>query len=118
MEPELLSQDRDADRIPCPDDMCTGILDEHGACGTCGRRGDGAVREARADVVSEKVREGAHADSVSAADETPVAAEISNVSDAIGDAVVSGDDRVPCSDEMCVGVMGENGRCGTCGRND
>jgi hypothetical protein len=101
------------DRIPCPDDMCTGVLGPDGACGTCGRRGDpDSVARARA---AASTSESEHSDDLSGEDRDAAAAALSGDSSS---ASTSGDDeeRRPCADEMCTGILDASGRCGTCGR--
>jgi hypothetical protein len=83
------------ERTPCPDDLCTGILDTDGRCGTCGRAGDGTVVP-------------------------PTTASLDDAAPAEpsddGSAPSEPDERVPCPDDMCTGLVGSDGRCGTCGR--
>jgi hypothetical protein len=81
------------DRVVCPDGRCTGIVGDDGACGTCGARpasGDGVYRAAAAP------RDPAPAAAAPGGDEW--------------------EDRVPCRDGTCTGVVGPSGRCGTCGK--
>lgn len=85
------------DRVPCTDDLCTGIVGPDGRCGTCGRSAD-----ANADTATQN------------RDEPPIQA-----TDRYSDGENNENehiDRVPCADEMCTGILGSDGRCGTCGR--
>ena len=77
-----------ADRIPCPDEMCTGTLNEEGVCNYCGRRADGA----------------GSAD----AEEPPVLESAGAAPDP--------DERIPCIDDLCTGTINERGLCNYCGK--
>jgi hypothetical protein len=118
------------ERICCPDDLCVGALDETGRCGTCGAR---FAQYARA-----------RGEDSGASSELPVAHEATEASGARDggereagverqrfdedEASLAEDregearedealrDRVCCPDDLCTGVIGEGGVCGTCGR--
>jgi hypothetical protein len=83
-------------REVCPDGRCVGVIGEDDRCGVCGTARDGgpAVPEDAPPAV---------AVSVPSADEAEAIAE-------------EIDARVLCPDGRCVGIIGPNGRCGTCGR--
>ena len=81
----------DEERVPCDDELCVGIIGPDGRCGTCGRAGSAPPLPA-----AQRPPEPQHADPIAAAPE--------------------GDERVPCRDDLCVGIVGADGRCGTCGR--
>jgi hypothetical protein len=86
------------DRVPCPDEMCVGVMGEEGVCGTCGVGIEAAIthRERDVPVVStQTLPETASRDS---GDEDTL-------------------ERVPCVDDMCVGILNDQGVCGTCGRS-
>lgn len=103
MDPEEVSS---IERVPCVDEMCTGILDADGVCGTCGRMGN-TVR-----AIERAADEDASGPDAAAAEELAAVqtdAEITSSS-------VDPDERVPCIDEMCIGIVGADGRCGTCGK--
>jgi hypothetical protein len=73
----------------CPDGSCVGLLGSDGLCSVCGRP-EGAAAAADRD------------------DEPPPQ---------IGGASTGFDPgRRLCDDGSCVGVIGVDGRCGTCGR--
>ena len=72
------------DRIPCPDDMCTGTLNEKGICNYCGTSADGPRP---------------------APEDTEVAAEETAATD---------EERIPCSDDSCTGTINERGLCNYC----
>ncbi len=75
----------------CPDGACVGLIGDDGRCSVCARP------------------EGASADSEDGEDGATAAEAPS---------AVSGFDpgRRLCDDGSCVGVIGADGRCGTCGR--
>ena len=104
---EPLDVDRNEDREPCPDDLCTGIIGDDGRCGVCGRLREGRPpREA-----SRRAPEEAEAGDAGRA-EGQEDAEVEIVAGESGDE----EDRVPCPDDLCTGIIGEDGRCGICGR--
>jgi len=98
------------DRECCPDDLCTGIIGEDGKCGVCGRSREGLPLEKKplpraADVA------------VSAGSEETVEEPGEKGGDSkVQQADFDPEKRIPCSDELCTGIIGENGRCGVCGR--
>jgi hypothetical protein len=73
----------------CPDGRCVGVIGPDGRCGTCGLARDALQAPPRAEPAETDAR----------SDETDL------------------DARVPCPDETCVGIIGADGRCGTCGRS-
>ncbi len=93
----------DFERVPCDDGMCTGIVGLDGRCGTCGLAGERAPTAAPASHDAPEAHAPPEAD---APDALPEAAPEARDDDA----------RVPCGDDMCTGIVGLNGRCGTCGR--
>ncbi|MFH1434939.1 MAG: hypothetical protein ABIJ56_04390 [Pseudomonadota bacterium] len=103
------------DRECCPDDLCTGIMGEGGRCGICGRMREGPPPVKKASSESEpfggfsreeREEEDAEDEDVSADPDDP----------AEEGAAFDPDERVPCADGLCTGIIGENGRCGMCGR--
>jgi hypothetical protein len=91
----------DPRRRLCPDGACVGVLDAEGRCSVCQRRGEGSGMS----------DDPAAADDAPADDQEPVAA-------AGGFDPASGFDpsRRLCDDGSCVGIVGADGACGTCGR--
>lgn len=107
--PEALDE-----RVPCPDGACTGILDATGACGTCGRLGEVPARAGEAAPAAAPAVAPAAALAGEPATDDRGAGEPPR-DDAPTDAA-EGEERVPCDDGMCTGVVGRDRRCGTCGR--
>ncbi len=123
------------DRVCCPDDLCTGILNEKGTCGTCDRTYSQYARVLRAeapDAADQPAIGTVDGDSTAenSADERGSARDESDESDDSDDSASGDDDdsddpaatdapdpteRVLCSDDMCTGIIGTNGLCGTCG---
>ena len=85
--------EEEGERVPCPDGSCVGLIGGDGFCGICGRAPSGDERLAGA-------AEAGHGET-DAEDEEPEEDEAR--------------DRVLCSDEACVGLVGEEGYCGVCG---
>ena len=83
----------DPSRRLCPDGNCVGVLDAEGRCSVCG------------------LPEGAEA-VAAAAERAPVEPEGNRAT------TTGGFDpgRRLCDDGSCVGVVGPDGVCGTCGR--
>ena len=79
-------------REPCPDGRCVGVIGLEGRCGECGA----SHLASPAGAPSHEAPPAGPADE---ADLEPVDL----------------DSRVPCSNDLCVGIIGTDGRCGTCG---
>lgn len=112
--------DRDSleDRVPCSDEMCVGIIGTNGRCGTCGKPGtpprSGRIEHPHDDL-HEAPEPGPDTQPEPAPETEPSAARADSTTDADSD---PGDlsDRIPCPDDMCVGILSAKRRCGTCGR--
>jgi hypothetical protein len=107
----------------CPDGMCVGVIGPDGRCKVCGKQGTGKVgtAEAAASPRKEKDEAGeAPKESSSSGDWRPLS--VPPGEQAAGTPSKSADrpdwerERVPCPDGMCTGIIGRNGRCGTCGK--
>jgi hypothetical protein len=90
----------------CPDGSCVGVLGPDGRCSVCQRAagaGGEAGVEAPGRAWADAADEGAH-------DDAPAAE--------MADRAISGFDptRRLCDDGSCVGVVGADGVCGTCGQ--
>jgi hypothetical protein len=90
----------------CPDGSCVGVLGADGRCSVCQRR-EGADGESGVEAPAEAW---AREDHDSAADDLRATEMV--------DGATSGFDptRRLCDDGSCVGVVGADGVCGTCGR--
>jgi hypothetical protein len=86
----------------CPDGTCIGVLDNDGKCTVCGTYDPDAAGSPPPDPLAN-----------AASDEPSDEPEESAASDAS-----SGFDpnRRLCSDDSCIGVIGEDGRCRECGK--
>jgi hypothetical protein len=122
-----VDEERENDRVACPNDLCTGALDREGRCGTCemvfaqyARRED--VTEAAASVAEEASDPAAmpEARAIRADGEEPATEASQEVEGAASDETEASDEveRVCCPDDLCTGVIGADGRCGTCGRSE
>jgi hypothetical protein len=111
-------------RVPCIDDMCTGVLDAKGVCGTCGKQGDVSLLErvADEDASGPDAAEAAEARGERTDDDgDAIANERDHAPDEARDEIDEDetpdpDERVPCGDDMCTGIIGADGKCGTCGK--
>ena len=90
----------------CPDGSCVGVLGADGRCSVC-QRSAGAGGESGVEAPAEAW---AQADGGADGDERRAAEMV--------DAAGSGFDpaRRLCDDGSCVGIVGADGVCGTCGR--
>jgi hypothetical protein len=91
--------EEEGERIPCPDETCVGLIGEDGFCGVCGRAkasGEGFAEAAQEQADSAQVHAGPEEE-----DEEP---------DADDDP-----ERVLCSDDACIGLVGEDDYCRVCG---
>lgn len=95
------------ERVPCTDDMCVGIIGPNGKCGVCGRAGTPPPRPAQPPHPHDDLHEAASP----AAELAPAPA-----AEADPEPDPDPDERVPCLDDMCVGILSPQGKCGTCGK--
>ncbi len=82
----------DEERIPCVDQSCIGSLGPDGRCRVCGLE--------RGDILAQD--EGERSGDIQASEDEE-------------DELLDFSDRIPCSDESCVGTIGEDGCCRICG---
>jgi hypothetical protein len=85
----------DPKRRLCPDGACVGLIGPDGRCTVCARSGAGSADVQEVQDVKEEP-----------------AAHASNVASSGG----FDPGRRLCDDGSCVGVVGADGLCGTCGR--
>ena len=98
------------DRIPCPDDMCTGTINERGVCNYCGARGTSIPRSAGAPASAETPLVPAPAEA------SPSAAAEASVPEASVPAAHDPEERIPCLDDMCTGTLNAHRVCNYCKR--
>ena len=108
------------DRVPCTDEMCVGIIGPSGRCGVCGKPGtppqSGRIEHPHDDLHSTPDA-GSDTEPDPDAEADRRAASPSSEPEAEDDSEAEGiADRIPCPDEMCVGILSPKGRCGTCGK--
>ena len=87
-EPDADAESADDDRLSCPDGDCIGVIGDDGRCSECGTEGEAADDDELDD------------------------GEWDGDEDGEGD----DDDRVPCPDGGCIGIIEDDGRCSECGR--
>ena len=88
------------DRICCPDDACTGIIGDNEFCGVCRTPGPNSTPVTPLGTDQESVSAPAE---IAAEPEPELSADV--------------DDRLPCHDDTCVGILTPEGICGTCGQS-
>jgi hypothetical protein len=91
----------------CPDGCCVGVIGPDGRCSECG-----LSREATPDSVPDDPPFTA-----SVPGDFPESAQSAQQEE--GDEGLTDEpdleSRIPCADDTCVGIIGADGRCGTCG---
>lgn len=99
LEKEESEHTEQVERIPCPDPSCVGSLGEDGCCRVCGLSGAG---DEGPDVAETMVEE-----------QEPPGEHPKGLLDE--DSLEEIESRVLCSDESCVGTVGDDGYCRVCG---
>ena len=90
-------------RLLCSDDTCIGVVGPDGKCKECGRPYEGTEQLPAPGTGPSKTSEGSEEETLQAEVRFPDEEE-----------EFDPDERTPCSDETCIGVIGPDGRCGTC----
>jgi hypothetical protein len=94
-------------RILCSDGACIGTIGQDGLCKVCGKAyqgGEGLSGLPPTDASRSLIEE---EESKEPEPEEP---------DSEQDRGLDPNERICCPDETCIGVIGEDGRCGTCGK--
>ena len=95
------------DRVMCSDGACIGVVGGDGRCKVCGKPYEGEEEISALGSLIDEPGEKTE-------DETDEPAAM-KLDEAIGQGV-DPSERVCCPDDMCIGIIGENGKCGTCGK--
>ncbi|HUT78018.1 MAG TPA: hypothetical protein VM285_10045 [Polyangia bacterium] len=97
------------DRVLCSDDACIGVVGPDGLCRVCGQRyqGDAPLPGSGA----------GSAETARDSSEAPVPGESTVASPPDAEPAWDPNERIPCADDACIGIIGRDGRCGTCGRS-
>jgi hypothetical protein len=93
-------------RVLCPDEACIGVIGPDRRCKVCGAEYKG----------DEPIGEEATAASPSSTADAEPAETSGDESELRPSATPDPNERVCCSDEACVGIIGPDGKCGTCGK--
>jgi len=93
------------ERILCEDGACIGLVGRDGRCRVCGLTYSGDLS------AFDGQRETSTEDSAARAEVTSQSEMVVGDDDS-----VDVNDRICCPDDTCIGIIGANGRCGTCGR--
>ena len=113
-EDHFISDAEWENRTLCSDESCIGVIGPDGRCKECGRPFDGELPETvsppeavdeKQTTSSETVAEESYTEEARAGDDNDTV-----VADA------EWENRILCSDESCIGVIGPDGRCKECGR--
>jgi hypothetical protein len=100
------------DRILCPDGACIGLIGSDGRCKVCGK-----LYEGDEPLVNENIVE--NADQPDLPDDIgPMNSEIQALKKELDeqDSQENELERFCCSDDTCIGIIGKDGKCGTCGK--
>ncbi len=92
------------DRILCSDGACIGVIGSNGCCKVCGKTHSGD------EPLPKLEEEESQACDASIDNEFEVQPEMDGETDAVYDP----SERVCCPDDMCIGIIGEDGKCGIC----
>ena len=107
---EQIDKDDDnwENRVLCSDESCIGVIGPDGRCKECGKPG----KESPAEEINAAQSESATQEDL---DERPAPQEDLDEQPApqFSD---DWENRVLCSDESCIGVIGPDGRCKECGK--
>ena len=109
-------------REMCADGMCVGVIGPDGRCRVCGKPGAGGpkAKPKRDDAEGEVGAVAALPPDEWRPSAVPGLVAAEEPSDPEEPTPPAGGhpnwerERVPCADGMCIGVIGKNGRCGTC----
>ena len=107
-------------RILCSDGACIGVVGEDGKCKVCGLAYDGELPEASPTVGGELVESSPLPQDVQRDNEVDERASGESGQTGASNQVSlldnDSEERICCSDDMCVGIVGQDGTCGTCGK--
>jgi hypothetical protein len=101
---EGLTEQEWEERTLCADETCIGIVGEDGICGVCGRDSQGAA-------LGDDAVDGDSSEEESAASASPGLADEEAIEDEVE---IDSSDRILCSDEACIGLVGPDGYCKIC----
>jgi hypothetical protein len=103
------------DRLLCSDGACIGLVGQDGLCKACGKayEGDESLPAAKQD---QPTAPEADLEPLPV-DDAPPALFNGGADDGEDPDPLEPTDRIPCPDDMCVGVIGADGQCGICGRS-
>ena len=92
-------------RILCSDEACIGVIGPDGRCKECGRPYEGEFTPVAGD-----------ADFIAIDDEATDVDEDYPETETEDGGDIDWENRILCSDEACIGVIGPDGRCKECGK--
>ena len=101
------------DRILCSDGACIGLVGADGLCKVCGKAYEGDVSLLKKNTAN-TLDEAAQSD-----DTGPTDGEIEDLKKELIERDLretNDEERICCPDDMCIGIIGKDGKCGTCGK--
>jgi hypothetical protein len=101
------------DRILCADGACIGLVGSDGHCKLCGKIYEGDVSLVEKDAARD-------ADQANLSDDPgPMNKEIEALKKELEEQDLKAEnelERTCCPDDTCIGIIGVDGKCGTCGK--
>lgn len=93
-------------RVLCSDETCIGLVDSDGLCKVCGKiyEGDEDLPSAESGFSEIEATDQSLNEDGSRFEQAPLEDETAP----------DPNERICCPDETCVGIIGPDGRCGTC----
>ena len=98
------------ERVLCEDDACIGLVGLDGLCKVCGRPYTGP------EILPKAGETQNGEDNVSAPNPPAAALTPSDAEPSDEEGAADADERVLCPDDTCIGIIGPDGACGTCGK--
>ncbi len=91
------------ERILCEDDTCIGLVGSDRKCKVCGRvyEGSSPLPKGGEDSADSEI-------STASMESSALLSETDKADPG---------ERIPCLDDLCVGIIGPDGKCGTCGKS-
>lgn len=104
------------DRILCSDESCIGIIGPDGRCKECGKPYAGQLPESFQSRLTNSDTDDSAQHSDALLEPPDDMGEEPDPGQTAEDDAIDWDNRILCSDETCIGIIGPDGRCKTCGK--
>lgn len=108
---DLTNSDMDwKNRLLCSDESCIGTIGPNGRCTECGKAYEGKLPPLGSDAGLQAL------DEEDWPEESTLASQTDDATEGLDEFDGDWADRILCSDENCIGVIGPDGRCKECGK--